>query len=301
MNGPRCDYCRHYNHHGADFCEACEFPLAVAHAAGEPASWRPPVVDIPAPPFKNMGDVLSPTLAVFRKHFTLVGIFVLLATVPEALVRYSVVDFTRAGGALALAGTNVFGSQGGLLWQLVSMAGTSLLSGSLVYAVVDLQRAGRASAGECLSRGLSAWPKVFLLTLLYTLIIRAGYALLIVPGVILSLMFAVCVPAAVVEGLGPVAALKRSCELTKGYRGRIFITTFLWGLLILVLNWFLTRSFAGGAQLDLLPTLLTQTAVLGMLNASAHVLTVYVYLGLLRERGSRSQADAFAHGARAAG
>ncbi len=135
----------------------------------------------------------------------------------------------------------------------------------------------------------------------YTLIIKAGYAFFIVPGIILSLIFAVCVPAAVVEGRGPVAALKRSGELTNGYKGRIFVTTFLWGLLILVLNWFLTRSFAGGARLDPLPTLLLQTAVLGMLNASAHVLTVYVYLGLLRERGGRSRADAFAHGAPAAG
>lgn len=300
MNGPRCDYCRHFNHPGADFCEACEFPLAVAHAAGEPPPWRPPVADIPAPPFKNMGDVLSPTLAVFRKHFTLVGIFVLLATVPEALVRYSVVDFTRTGTALALAGTNFFSAQGWFLW-LVSMAGTSLLSGSLVYAVVDLQRVGRASAGECLSRGLNAWPKLFLLTSLYTLIITVGYALFIVPGIILSLIYAVCVPAAVVEGLGPVAALKRSGKLTNGYKGRIFVTTFLWGLLIIVLNWFLTRSFAGGAQLDLLPALLLQTAVLGMLHASAHVLTVYVYLGLLRERGSLPPAAAFTHGAPAAG
>lgn len=299
MNGPRCDYCRHYNRPGADFCEECEFPLVVAHAAGEPTPRRPPAAAIPAPPFKNMGDVLSPTLAVFRKHFTLVGLFVLAATMPEALVRYSIVDFTRAGSALALAGTNFFSAQGWFLW-LVSMAGTSLLSGSLVYAVVDLQRTGRASAGECLSRGLNAWPKVFIVMALYTLALTAGYALFIVPGIILSLMFAVCVPAAVVEGLGPVAALKRSSELTKGYKGRIFVTTFLWGLLIFVLNWFLTRSFAGGARLDLLPTLLLQTAVLGMLHASAHVLNVYVYLGLLRERASLSPAAAFAHGAPAA-
>jgi hypothetical protein len=52
-------------------------------------------------------------------------------------------------------------------------------------------------------------------------------------------------------------------------------------------------SFARGAQLDLLPTLLLQTAVLGMLNSSAHVLNVYVYLGLLRERRSGFRAGAF--------
>jgi uncharacterized membrane protein len=134
---------------------------------------------------------------------------------------------------------------------------------------------------------------------LYTLIISLGSVFLLVPGVILSLMFAVCVPAAVVEGLGPFAALKRSYELTKGFKGRIFVTTFLWGLLILVLNWVVIWSFAGGAKLDLLPALLLQTVVLGMLNSSAHVLNIYVYLGLLRERGGVFPAGAYAHGPQA--
>ncbi len=82
-----------------------------------------------------MDDVLSPTLAVFREHFTLVGIFVLLATVPEALVRYSVADFTGTGAALALAGTNFFERAG-----LVPLAG---LDGRHVAAVGLARLRGR--------------------------------------------------------------------------------------------------------------------------------------------------------------
>jgi hypothetical protein len=106
-------------------------------------------------------------------------------------------------------------------------------------------------------------------------------------------MFAVCVPVLVVEGRGPVAALKRSNGLTKGHKGLLFVTYFLWGLLVLVLNWVVMWSFGNNLKLDLLPTLLLQTAVLGMLNSSLHVLTVYIYLGLLRERQSGFGADAF--------
>ncbi|MBV9923938.1 MAG: hypothetical protein JOZ96_02785 [Acidobacteria bacterium] len=326
MNNPVCAVCGHVNRAGAAACEACDARLyesegatdfgdasepfdppgesswAASDAAGPGRAWSPdddgptsPADDIPAPPFKGAGDVISPMLAVYRKHFTLVGILVLVATLPQALLQYGIMDVTglrrpvaeavarSAGAALA------FTVLSSLLFWLLAVAASALLSGALVYAVVDLQRAGHSSAGECLSRGLKALPNVFLVSLLYGVVTTAGYVALIVPGVILSLMFAVCVPAAVVEGLGPIASLQRSHELTKGYKGLIFITFFLWGLLVLALGGVVTWSFASAGKLDLLPTLLLQTAVLGMLNSTLHVLTVYIYLGLLRERRSGFQ------------
>lgn len=307
MNGPRCEYCRHYNHAAAEFCEACEFPLVtdpfagkIPRAAGGPSA-SPNVADsIPAPPFKRAGDVVSPMLAVYRKHFMLVGSLVLAVTIPEALLRYFVVDFKGVGARLTGTGMSFTSVQGWLLW-LLALAVVSLLTSALVYAVIDLQRKGSASAGECLSRGLKVLPRVYPLTVIYTIMITLGALFFIAPGVILSLMFAVCMPAAVVEGHGPIDALRRSYELTKDFKGLIFMSSFLWGVFTLVLNWIIIWSFARGAKLDLLPTLLLQTAVQGMLNSSAHVLTVYVYLGLLRERQSRFQANAFAHDAQATG
>jgi uncharacterized membrane protein len=120
-----------------------------------------------------------------------------------------------------------------------------------------------------------------------------------VPGFIFLLMFAVCVPAAIVEGLGPIKALERSNELTKGYKGLMFITYFVCWLLILALTWVVIWSFARGGNIGLLPATILQTAVLGMLNSSLHVLTVYIYLGLLRERRSGFQTNSFTHGSEA--
>jgi hypothetical protein len=90
-------------------------------------------------------------------------------------------------------------------------------------------------------------------------------------------------------------ALNRSNELTKGYKGLIFITYFLWGVLVFVLNWFISWSFSNTANslLEMLPVLLVQMAVLGMLNSTLHVLTVYIYLGLLRERRGGFQTSTF--------
>lgn len=340
MNNPVCAACGHVNRIGASACEACDARLYAAEGpaaddfqggprpfdwSGEPSStasdaagpgggWAPaadadgPADDIPAPPFKGAGDVISPMLAVYRKHFTLVGILVLVTMVPQALLQYGIMEGFGTGSARSGPGTLVVADghavgvtvlSGFLLW-LLAMAASALLSGSLVYAVVDLQRVGQSSAGECLARGLKVLPKVFLVMILQAVVTGLGYLLLIVPGVILSLMFAVSVPAGVLERLGAVDALERSRRLTKGYKGIIFITYFLWVLLTIVLNWVVTWSFASGVKLDLMITLLLQTAVLGMLNSSVHVLTVYVYLGLLREHRGGFQRHAYTPGPEAA-
>lgn len=324
MNDPFCPVCGHVNRAGAAACEACDARLYEPANASEPfgeerepfapasepswtesePSWTAPEPEgsgawqpggaIPAPPFRGAGDVLSPMLAMYRKHFTLIGILVLVVTLPEALLRYGVFSLAASGPASMADGSAVaFAGTVSLLMRLVTLVGTSLLSGSLVYAVVDVQRGGRASAGECLARGLKVLPKVFVTTLIYGLVAMVGYVLFIVPGVILSLMFAVCVPVAVIEMRGPIESMKRSQEMTSGYKGLMFITYFLWWLLVLGLTLLVTWSFANDGSLDMLPTLLLQTAVVGMLNSSLHVLTVYIYLGLLRERQTGFQSNAF--------
>jgi hypothetical protein len=76
--------------------------------------------------------------------------------------------------------------------------------------------------------------------------IGLGFALLIVPGVIWAAMFAVAVPACVVERLGPIASCGRSAYLTKGNRWKVIGI----GLSLIVV------SFAVGAIAFVLPFVL---------------------------------------------
>jgi hypothetical protein len=337
MTNPRCAVCGHVNRVGADVCEMCDTRLGEPAPAGAEDSFRAagessdtypdsdaysgasaegfgatsgghdrggggpraggPPADIPSPPFKGAGDVISPTLEVYRKHFLLVGALVLISTLPVVLLQYGVISAALASAEEAVAaetGVFAFASGAAALIGLLSFAGAALLAGSLVYAVLDIQRAGSASAGESLRRGLRVLPKVFVVSLLYTVVTLIGYVLLIVPGVIFSLMYAVAVPVAVAERLGPFAALKRSARLTDGYKGLIFITQFLWGVIIVVINLVVSGSFAFGGAEGGLATLFIQSLVSGMLNASANVLTVYIYLGLLREHGGGFAPGAYA-------
>ena len=54
-----------------------------------------------------------------------------------------------------------------------------------------------------------------------------GLVLLIVPGIILALMWALTIPVAVLEDKGLRDSTSRSAELTKGSRGRVFMIYFL--------------------------------------------------------------------------
>ena len=318
MTNPKCAVCGHVNLLSAAVCEMCDARLYDPDAAGsaeshaeetydpsapgfgasargfdaygeEPRGGALPT-DIPAPQFKGAGDVMGPTLRVYQKHFVLVGILVVVTTLPVALLQYVVIRAmsAMAHDAMQSIGEFAFGTLAlttQLFAGLLSFVGTALLSGALVYAVVDVQRTGTAAAGESLRRGLRALPKVFLVTLLYTVVTVIGYVLLIVPGVIFSLMYAVAVPVAVMENLGPFASLKRSARLTDGYKGLIFLTYFLWGLIIAALNMLVSGSFlAAGSGMDSLPSLVLLSVVGGMLNSSTTVLTVYVFLGILSER-----------------
>jgi hypothetical protein len=314
MTNPKCEVCGHVNRVGAAVCEMCDTRLGEparaaagdssraaeessdsydgASAGGfEPEGGEPrsAMTDIPSPQFKGATDVISPTLEVYRKHFLLVGILVFVTTLPVVLLQYGVIQAAMASADEAVAAESsfyfAFASGATLLIGLLSLVGGALLSGSLVHAVIEIQRTGTATAGESLRRGLRVLPKVVVVSLLYTIITVVGFVMLIVPGVIFSLMFAVVVPVAVAEGRGPFESLTRSSQLTKGYKGQIFVTQFLWGVVIVVINLIVSASFAfGGAEEKGLPSLFIQSLVSGMLNSSVNVLTVYIFLGLLRER-----------------
>jgi membrane-anchored glycerophosphoryl diester phosphodiesterase (GDPDase) len=74
------------------------------------------------------------------------------------------------------------------------------------------------------------------LTILVSIGIMLGFMLLIVPGIILLTMWAVAIPALVIEREGVGAAFRRSSQLTKGARWKIFALF----LVLLIIYWLLS-------------------------------------------------------------
>jgi len=68
-------------------------------------------------------------------------------------------------------------------------------------------------------------------TILYGLIVIAGFILLIIPGIIWSIQFRFYRYAIIDKGLGPIEALKRSSDITRGTKWNLFLLGILFGLI----------------------------------------------------------------------
>lgn len=101
-----------------------------------------------------------------------------------------------------------------------------LLTG-LTHGVVRSLRGGGAGFGEILSQSLRWFPAALLAGAAATAATLLGLMALIVPGIIISLMLWVAIPALVVERKGILPSLQRSMRLTDGYKGQIFLLQLL--------------------------------------------------------------------------
>ena len=163
----------------------------------------------------RIGDVVNRTFGAISRNFLvfflLSAVLVGIPTVALGLIQYSV----------GVGGESVFWLTFALAF-FVNIAAAYVLQGALIHgAVVDFN-GSRASFGNCLKTGVDHLFPLFVIAILMTLGVSLGMMLLIVPGIILSIMWIVAVPAQVVENKGITESFGRSRELTKGNRWKIF-------------------------------------------------------------------------------
>ena len=153
---------------------------------------------------------------------------------------------------------------------------------AVVYAAVETLAGKSAAFGKMLSTGLRYILPVFGATLIITFLYIIGFILLVIPGIIVMLMLSVTIPVIVAENKSVFEALKRSAELTKGYRWQIlgaFIVTMIaaWLLMLgIALVGMLLTAIAGalGAVVMLALSALMAAAIYGLLGTvSASIYT----------------------------
>jgi hypothetical protein len=99
----------------------------------------------------------------------------------------------------------------------------------VIYGAFQAVRGQPVSLVESLRVGSRRIIPVIGLAISAMVLAALGFALLLVPGVIVVTMLFVAAPVCVVERLGPFSSMERSAQLTKGHRWKIF------GLLLLAL------------------------------------------------------------------
>lgn len=229
-------------------------------------------------PFTSVGTGLNQAWVIYAQNFTLIAKLVLFAAIPFALGQAALVSRIHdSGGSLPAYGLNI------LIFLFVRW---SLIPPAVIYAVTKKWHTGVAPGiGESYQWAAGRWTRLMSVLLVSGLLTLLGFLLLIVPGIILSVMFALVVPITLFEALGVSDVLKRSADLTKGVRGAIFGAIFLISLFASIGGGIVGAMFVGVAMFAG-PTVMllanaTNTVISEVLNQLAVILALTIYLGRL--------------------
>ncbi len=117
------------------------------------------------------------------------------------------------------------------LTGLILMAAQIMLSAVVMFATAQHLRGAPVQFEPALRRGVQVVLSVWLTALLLWAIFSLGKILFFIPYLIARMILFVTIPVAVLEEVGPVAALSRSADLTSGHRwGLLGYTLMLWVL-----------------------------------------------------------------------
>jgi hypothetical protein len=122
--------------------------------------------------------------------------------------------------------------------------------GGTVFAVSELYLGRSTTIGQSLGRVRGELGSLFGVVLLNGLVTGVCFLLLIIPGIYMVCRLCVCIPAALLENLGPRESLERSFGLTKDNVGRAFLILLLYFAILYAALFLFDIPFAIGIQFE---------------------------------------------------
>ncbi|MDP7033333.1 MAG: hypothetical protein QF752_02455 [Planctomycetota bacterium] len=193
----------------------------------------------------SYGEILGESSRISNSNFLSFMLIVGLITSPTLLAELGIYVLAQEAMSDPEKAEAFLAAKSGIpiLLGLLSLFLGPISTGALTYGVFEQASGRHASTGQCLSVGLRKLIPVALVGFVVGLYIVFGIILLVIPGIYFATMFFVAVPCAVVEHCGAFESMRRSRELTEGYRGQIFwllVMLFLLGVAVGMLVFFLT-------------------------------------------------------------
>jgi hypothetical protein len=155
---------------------------------------------------------------------------------PVLMPAAAVVFVIEGIGAALLASTG--SAAGYVLAEVIAIVAGILFTGMVVELVADVQDGRRdSSAGQLLRAVVPVLGRLILVGLVASIAIVIGFALIIVPGLILVTLWSVFVPVIVLERPPGLGSLGRSRELVRGNGWQVFGVLFVLYVLVNVVIW----------------------------------------------------------------
>lgn len=193
----------------------------------------------PTPVANNLDimDVISTSIKVFTENALVYLILsAVLIGVPYLVYSLILISVVEGGVSPLDPGFLVWSTLGSFVTMLFSL----LLQATVIITTINQLNGRMIDFMTAINQALKHIVPLFILSILLGLGFTIGFMLLVVPGILLMLIWAVVVPAYVAEDIQMMSAFGRSAELTKGQRLRIL------GLVVVVMIIGLILSFALG-------------------------------------------------------
>ena len=175
----------------------------------------------------TVGELLDRTFFLYRANF---GLFLGIAALPNlitlAFQLSRVIIAPGSAGVMAPGSTGVRFALWLLASLLVYLITLAVCQGATVVAVSQIQLGRDTSVSKAFATIRPRIGELSRIILGMAVLIGLGF-LLIVPGIMLSIRWALTIPVAVLEERGLGESLARSSQLTSGHRWRVFLIYFL--------------------------------------------------------------------------
>jgi len=239
----------------------------------------------------ELGKILS------KAFDALTGNFVSFAIVGiAALLPFAVLEYWMLGG---FGQSDILANMPEWSFFAIYMAAVMILNmvaeAAIIVGTAEYQAGRKAGIITIVGKSFTYLLPVLAASVIVTLLTMAGYLMLVIPGVIVSLALSIVIPVIVVEGLGPIDAMKRSVELTDGNRSAIFGLLIVINIMTSVFSWaveFIGSIITGGDTVSLVSS---GFSLLGMGITAALAGAIYATLyASLREIKEGTSADEIA-------
>jgi len=129
-------------------------------------------------------------------------------------------------------GLMAFGIVGVIVGLVIYFVAYLFAQGGTVFAVSELYLGRTTTIGASLGRMRGQLGSLLGVIMLNGLATMGAALFLIIPGIYVACRLITCVPAALLEDLGPRSSLERSFRLTQGFAGRAFVIFLLYFILL---------------------------------------------------------------------
>ena len=191
----------------------------------------------------SLGEILDRTFSLYRRHFVL---FLGITAIPQLLIlAMNVARTMLAKTPIAVAqppaeqwqspvssGLMAFGVVGVIVGVVIYLVAYLFAQGGTVFAVSELYLGRTTTIGASLRRMRGELGSLFGVIILNGLATMGATIFFVIPGIYVACRLIACVPAALLEDLGPRSSLERSFKLTKDFAGRSFVIFVLYFILL---------------------------------------------------------------------